>query len=185
MVTQGAAMYNVNDKVVYPGHGVAIINKLIEKQVASQTIQFFELSFLSKEITVMVPVSNLTTLGLRPLATQKEIKTLLEDFCMEQKKVLSNDTAVNSWNKRNKNFQAKLKTGFLKDLASIYLELKNISNYKELSFGERSVLQQTERLLAEEISIVMNISAIEAAETLCIHAAQNINIKETTVLLNR
>ena len=87
MVTQGAAMYNVNDKVVYPGHGVAIINKLIEKQVANQTISFFELSFLSKEITVMVPVSNLTTLGLRPLATQKEIKIIEAKLAKTQKEL--------------------------------------------------------------------------------------------------
>ena len=59
-----------------------------------------------------------------------------------------------------------MRSGSIKDLGSIYVELKSLMAYKELSFGERAVLQQVENLLAEEISIVFNFTIPEAIEKL-------------------
>jgi RNA polymerase-interacting CarD/CdnL/TRCF family regulator len=73
---------------------------------------------------------------------------------------------VSNWNKRNKAYQGTLRTGNLQEICSIYRDLKHIENHKELSFGEKSLLQQTELLLAEEISIVKNVEIARAAEQL-------------------
>jgi CarD family transcriptional regulator len=167
-------MYSVNDKVVYPGHGVATVTQVINKTVNNESLTFYELSFLSKEITVLVPVKNFMQIGLRPLSRREEINALLESFCLTHKIVPAYEGIVNSWNKRNKHFQTKMRSGILKDLGSIYIELKSVMANKELSFGERAVLQQAEHLLAEEISLVLNISIEEAIETLAIHVSQNI-----------
>ncbi len=61
---------------------------------------------------------------------------------------------ASNWNKRNKEYQSKLRTGSLFDLSSIYRDLRHISLYKELSFGEKNLLQQIEMLLVEEITLV-------------------------------
>jgi CarD family transcriptional regulator len=167
-------MYSVNDKVVYPGHGVAIVTQVITKTVNNESLTFFELSFLSKEITVLVPVKNFMQIGLRPLSRREEINALLESFCLTHKIVPAYEGIVNSWNKRNKHFQTKMRSGILKDLGSIYIELKSVMINKDLSFGERAVLQQAEHLLAEEISLVFNVTIEEAIETLAIHVSQNI-----------
>ena len=78
---------------------------------------------------------------------------------------ISYDAATN-WNKRNKDYQCKLRTGDLQEICKIYRDLKNMSVYKELSFGEKALLQQTETLLAQEISLVQNMNEEKAVEHL-------------------
>ena len=159
-------MYSVNEKIVYPGHGVTVVTQIINKTIINETLPFYELSFISKEITVLVPIKNFEQLGLRPLVNKKEINELLENFCLICKPIICHEGTINSWNKRNKNFQTKMRSGSIKDLGSVYVELKSLMAYKELSFGERAVLQQVEHLLAEEISIVFNFTIPEAIEKL-------------------
>lgn len=174
-------MYSVNDKVVYPGHGVAIVTQIINKTVGSESLSFYELSFINKEITVLVPVKNFAQIGIRSLAQKEEIEKLFENFCLHLKVTPHNhhhEGVVNSWNKRHKQFQSKLRSGFLTDLGSVYFELKHTMNQKELSFGERTVLQQTEHLLAEEISLVLGVGIAEACEMLSLYASQNIMPKK-------
>ena len=71
-----------------------------------------------------------------------------------------------NWNKRNKEYQGKLRTGDLCEICEIYRHLKHVELQKELSFGEKTLLHQTEALLVEEIAIVRNISENEAADYL-------------------
>jgi CarD family transcriptional regulator len=76
------------------------------------------------------------------------------------------DAAATNWNKRNKEYQGKLRSGNLLELCAIYRDLRHIEGNKELSFGEKSLLQQTENLLIEEIAIVTKVAAADAARQL-------------------
>ena len=58
-------MFEVKDKVVYPGHGVAIIDEIIEKQIAGTNVNFFKLTFLYKDMTILLPVHNIQSSGVR------------------------------------------------------------------------------------------------------------------------
>lgn len=161
---KGSAMFDRNEMVVYPGHGVAIINCIIEKTIAGKATQFFELRFLNKDMTILVPTENAIEVGIRPLSSLDYINDI---FAMLQKPYMTkHNEIVSNWNKRNKAYQGTLRTGNLQEICAIYRDLKHIENYKELSFGEKSLLQQTELLLAEEISIVKDIEIDRAAEQL-------------------
>ncbi len=157
-------MFSLHEKVVYPGHGVARINKVVEKKIGGKTAQFFELTFLNKDMTVLVPMNNATSVGIRRLSSAENIsdvfKVLAEpaDGC--------HDTTATNWNKRNKEYQCKLRSGNLQEICKIYRDLKHISVQKELSFGEKALLSQTEALLVEEISIVKNVEEDQAVEQL-------------------
>jgi len=59
-------MFIRNEKVVYPGHGVAVISAVIEKKIAGRVLQFFELRFLNKDMTILVPTDNAIAVGIRP-----------------------------------------------------------------------------------------------------------------------
>jgi len=158
-------MFTRNEKVVYPGHGVAIISCIIEKKIAGRISQFFELRFLNKDMTILVPTDNASDVGIRPLCSAEHINDIFKK--LSQPAVIKNqDAAVSNWNKRNKEYQGKLRSGNLLEICAIYRDLRHIEYHKELSFGEKSLLQQTESLLVEEISIVSNIEAISAAEYL-------------------
>ena len=65
-------MFNQHEKIVYPGHGVAIIERVLERKVGGKTANFYELRFLNKDMTILVPVDNIESIGIRKLSTQKD-----------------------------------------------------------------------------------------------------------------
>lgn len=150
-------MFNQHEKIVYPGHGAAIIQRVIERNIGGKTASFYELQFLNKDMTILVPVDNIESIGIRKLSTQKDIGNLFKIFS-EPVERHHNEVALN-WNKRNKEYQCKIRSGNLKDIGEIYRDLRNIEKHKELSFGEKSLLQQTESLLAEEIALAYDIAS--------------------------
>jgi CarD family transcriptional regulator len=159
-----AATFCVDEKIVYPGHGVAKINRIVEKQVAGSRARFYELKFLNKDMTILVPTHNLSSVGIRRLSSTEHITDIFKTLVQPSQRI-SQESATN-WNKRNKDYQCKLRTGDLQEICKIYRDLKNMSAYKELSFGEKALLQQTEMLLAQEISLVQNMDEQKAVEHL-------------------
>lgn len=147
-------MFSVHDKVVYPGHGVAQIQRIVEKNVSGLTIAFYELTFLHKDVTVLVPTNNAVMVGIRPLSSQDSIKDIFQILSRPTQRAPQHEFTTSNWNKRNKEYQLKLRTGSLKELSEIYRDLRFIETQKELSFGEKNLLHQTESLLVEEISLV-------------------------------
>jgi len=158
-------MFTRNEKVVYPGHGVAIISCVIEKKVAGRLSQFFELRFLNKDITILVPTDLATAVGIRHLSSVEYIKKIF-NLLAQPTMVKQLDSNVSNWNKRNKGYQTTIRRGDPLEICQIYKDLRNIEINKELSFGEKSLLQQTESLLIEEIAIVTKMDVADAAKQL-------------------
>lgn len=158
-------MFNLNDRVVYSGHGVAKINRIIKKIVGDKVTAFYELKFINKEMTILVPTSCHGQNSLRPLTSQEKIDDVFE-FLAQPTKKRRVDGALGNWKQRNKEYQSKLRTGDLKHISEIYRELKHIEQYKELSFCEKNLLNQTEMLLAEEIALVKKFGEEKAIECL-------------------
>ena len=156
-------MFTLNEKVVYPGHGVAQVSRIIKKQVAGNLVSFFELKFLNKDMTILVPLHNVEQVGIRKLCTNKKISDIFK-MLSEPSSGAYLDSAATNWNKRNKEYQGKLRTGDLSEICSIYKDLKQIAQQKELSFGEKNLLHQTEALLVEEIALVQNIGTDKAMQ---------------------
>lgn len=158
-------MFNLNDRVVYSGHGVATINRIIKKIVGDKVTAFYELKFINKEMTILVPTECTKQNSLRPLTSKEKIDDVLELLAEPSKKRRA-DGALGNWKQRNKEYQSKLRTGDLKHISEIYRELKHIELYKELSFCEKNLLNQTEMLLAEEIALVKKYGEDKAIEYL-------------------
>lgn len=170
-------MFCLNEKVVYPGHGVAEVKRIITKTISASEVSFYELSFTEKDITILVPTNNAEAIGIRKVSSNEHIKAAFKILSKIDKKTLNLDFSTSNWNKRNKEFQKKLSTGNLEELIEIYRDLKCIELKKSLSFGEKSLLQQTEYLLVEEISTVENCSIDNAIENLRTVCSANINRK--------
>jgi CarD family transcriptional regulator len=150
-------MFDCYENVVYPGHGVARISRIVEKRVAGVLTTFYELTFLSKDVTVLVPTVNAHLVGLRRLSSTECVDEVFQLLAKPAQLVAYSEFPVTSWNKRNKGYQLKLRTGSLYELSEIYHDLKLIEKSKPLSFGEKNLLAQAEALLAEEISLIRNI----------------------------
>ena len=154
-------MFLLNEKVVYPGYGVAIINRLVERLVLNKKTNFFELKFYNKDMTVLIPEDRLESIGIRKLSTLKELSIMFEHLNMFTVNDIITEHNASTWNKRNKEYQSKLRSGQLSKISAIYKELQLIALDKELSFGERNLFNQIEFLLIEEISAIKQNESIE------------------------
>ena len=119
---------------------------------------------------MLVPTLNSDSVGLRCLSSHEHVKGVFTMLTEPDPHASNLEFTPANWSKRNKEYQTKLKNGDLKELCSIYRELNIISGYKELSFGEKSLLHQIESLLVEEISLVEELGeekTIEQLRSLC------------------
>lgn len=149
-------MFSLHEKVVYPGYGVAQISRLVQRIISGTTTNFFELTFAHKDMTILIPENRLESVGVRRLISKKQLQVVFADL-MDIADCKSSDLSVGNWNKRNKEYQCKLRTGDIFQVSSIYKDLKIIGFEKELSFGERNLLVQIEEILVEEVGAVLGV----------------------------
>lgn len=154
---EGIFMFNLKDKVLYPGHGIAIIEKIIEKNIGETKVKFFKLNFLYKDMTMLLPMNNIQSCGVRYPSDKLEIKKVFDLLYKKpEKKLQQLDFTPSGWNRRNKDYQMKIQSGKILDITYVYRDLMCVTQQKELSFGERKLLILAEELLAQEIQIVNN-----------------------------
>ena len=150
-------MFKLNDHVVYPGHGVAVVAEIIERTVAGTAIKFLKLSFLFKDTTILVPTYNVDNIGIRLPADEKLVNSTLKELGKKPERQLESiDFTPSGWNRRYKDYQMRIQSGDLLEISKIYRDLMHIAQQKDLSFGERTVLQTTEELIVQEIQVVKN-----------------------------
>jgi CarD family transcriptional regulator len=153
--TQGDAMqsstdvkFKVGDKAVYPAQGVAEVIKIEEKDIAGSRQQFYVLRILDTDRKIMVPVSNASAVGLRQVISEVEIREIF-DILKERTIAFDNQT----WNRRYRGFMDKIKTGSIYDVAEVLRDLYRLKTDKQLSFGERRMLDTARTLIVKEIAI--------------------------------
>jgi len=158
-------MFLLNDKVVYPGYGVALISKLVKRLISGRQTSFYELKFFNKDMAVLIPEDRIEEVGIRRLSSNEDLELVFK-ILSEPIKQNEYEIGLNNWNKRNKKYQLNLRSGDLMRICHIYKDLQWINKTKELSFGERTLKTKIEQLLIEEISIVKNIDKEKALEYL-------------------
>jgi len=157
-------MFSLNEKVIYPGHGVARVNRIIKKQVGGCNTTFYELVILSNKSTVLIPIDRLTESGIRSISI-KRIDDLFKVLAKPFRKKLSEIPTAN-WTKKSKFYLGGLRTGNLEAVCNIYKDLMYNATHKDLSYSEKNLLQKTENLLVEEIIVATGMSDGQARERL-------------------
>lgn len=140
--------FKVGDKAVYPAQGVAEIIKIEEKDIAGSRQSFYVLRILDTDRKIMVPVSNANAVGLRQVISEQEIREIF-DILRERTITFDNQT----WNRRYRGFMDKIKTGSIYDVAEVLRDLYRLKTDKQLSFGERRMLDTARGLIVKEIAI--------------------------------
>jgi CarD family transcriptional regulator len=140
--------FKVGDKAVYPAQGVAEVIKIEEKDIAGKRQAFYVLRIMDTDRKIMVPVSNATAVGLRQVISEQEICEIF-DILKERTIAFDNQT----WNRRYRGFMDKIKTGSIYDVAEVLRDLYRLKTDKQLSFGERRMLDTARTLIVKEIAI--------------------------------
>lgn len=146
--TNDAVSFEVGQKIVYPGHGVGQVQKIESKEIAGSTISFYMIRILESDVTVMVPLNKINNVGVRAIASSKQVK---EVYSLLKK----NEIVVeqSTWNRRHREYMDKIKTGSIFEIAEVLRDLCIIRNDKVLSFGEKKMLELAKGLLIKELSI--------------------------------
>lgn len=150
-VSQGkgaSILFEIGDMAVYPTQGVGVIEDIEAREYSGHTQRFYILRIVDSDMKIMVPVTNAVNVGLRHLIDQERIIGIFDALAEPQ---IAGKIA--SWSRRQREYNDKLKTGDLLDVAEVLRELYQISTAKELSYGEKKVLEQARKLLVTEVAL--------------------------------
>ena len=152
--------FRIGEKVVYPTHGVGIIEQIHCWPSSGSSQKFYLLRIYSNSLRVMVPFSNATSVGLRRIVKSNEIGRILQYLsdgdCMPE----------TDWKCRFKENSEKMRSGSLLRVAEVLKCLLRVSKTKELSFRERKMLDRARYLLTSELAVVKNLNHPEAEAVL-------------------
>lgn len=138
--------FKVGDNAVYPGHGVGRVNAIESKEIGGQKLTFYSIQIIETGMKIMVPQANVRNVGLRPIITKIEADQVI-GILKETNVKIDNQT----WNRRYREYMEKIKTGGVKEIAEVLRDLFLLKVDKELSFGERKMLDTARSLLLKEL----------------------------------
>jgi CarD family transcriptional regulator len=161
--------FKKGDRVIYPNHGIGVIQDVIKTTIAGSEHSLYRMHILSNESTVMVPVENIEEVGLRPVATKKEVDKLFRNL-----RDGSIDT-YGDWKGRYQENSEKMRTGSILEVASVYKNLMLLSQHKPLSYRERKMLDRARYLIVSEVALVVDSTEETAGNRL--DKAVNVSIK--------
>jgi len=142
--------FSIGDKVVYPTHGVGIIEQISSRTIGSQIERFYLLKIKASSLKVMVPFHNVGSVGLRKVIRNGEVQKIV-DFLAYGKCENNAD-----WKYRFKENSDKMRTGSLLDVAIVLKGLLLLAQSKPLSFREKKMLERTRYLLVSELAMAKN-----------------------------
>ena len=145
-------LFQVGDKAVYPVHGVAEVVALENRDIGGSDMPVYILKIIETGLKIMVPTVNAGAVGLRELISSKQVK---EVYAILKSRDVPRDTQT--WNRRYREYMEKIKTGSVFEIAEVLRDLCVLRGSKDLSFGERRMLDTARSLLIKEIAIAKGI----------------------------
>ena len=141
-------VFAAGDMAVYPAHGVGVILSIETKTIGGIDQSFYVMKILDNDMTIMIPTATSKNVGLRSIISVKEVDRVL-NILMERDIQISSQT----WNRRYRDYMDKIKTGSAFEVAVVLRDLYLLSDDKELSYGERKMMDTARNLLVKEISL--------------------------------
>jgi CarD family transcriptional regulator len=146
-------IFRVGDLAVYPAHGVGRIESIEAKELYGQNQHFYIMRILENNMVIMIPTQNAEHVGLREIVREEEVPKI---FKILKAKNIEFDNQT--WNRRYREYMEKIKTGSVYEVAEVLRDLFLLRLDKELSFGERKMLDTAKNLLVKEISIAKKVN---------------------------
>jgi CarD family transcriptional regulator len=141
--------FQVGDKVVYPNHGIGVVEDILaDALAASDSRQYYKLRILANSTVVKVPVQNVDGVGLRRVITERDVERIFD--LLENRKIEHHS----NWKGRYKDNSDKMRSGSIYDVAGVLKDLSFLSKKKSLSFREKRMLDRARFLIVSEVAEV-------------------------------
>ncbi|MDH5681943.1 MAG: CarD family transcriptional regulator [Spirochaetota bacterium] len=148
-------MYEVGAKVVYPMHGVGLIQTIEEKNILDKKRQYYIMELFHTNMTVMIPVEMSDKVGLRGVVGM--------DVINEAYSILKSEATEldEDWKVRYSSNHGKIKSGSFVELAEVVRNLFIRNQIKELSNSEKRLFENALKLMVDEIAFSTETEKVE------------------------
>ena len=150
--------FEVGDKVIYPNHGLGVVQRIENRTIMGTALGFYSLRMADSDTVVLVPLENVDGVGLRRAVGDGDIKKLFA--LLGNGKIDSHQ----NWKGRFKDNSDKMRTGSIYDMADVLKSLTFLSKSKSLSFREKRMLDRAKALIISEVSEVAREKAREVEQ---------------------
>jgi len=148
-------MFKIQSLAVYPAHGVGIIEGIETFEVLGSSQDVYVMRILENNMIIRIPTKNVKTVGLRELIDEKDVPQIYKILRGPKQ---TNDTQT--WNRRYRDYMEKIKAGSIYDIAEVYRDLATLNHEKDLSFGERKMLDTARNLIIKELSLAKKVEEV-------------------------
>src|SRR5271165_3737719 len=148
--------FKVNEFVVYPAHGVGQVVAIEEQEVAGFKLELFVISFSKDKMTLRVPTSKVTAVGMRKISDPEAAKRSLD--------ILSGRARIKRtmWSRRAQEYETKINSGDINAIAEVVRDLYRSEAQPEQSYSERQLYEAALDRMVREISVVQKSNEIDA-----------------------
>jgi len=136
------------DMAVYPAHGVGLIEAIETQTIGGINQRFYVMKVLDNDMTIMIPTATSSKFGLRAIIPLEEVPKVIDILKERDVKI-----TAQTWNRRYREYMEKIKTGSVFEVAVVLRDLFLLKEDKELSYGERKMLDTAKNLLVKELSL--------------------------------
>ena len=149
-------MFAAGDMAVYPAHGVGRIQAIESQTIGGIDQSFYVMKILDNDMTIMIPTRTSKNVGLRAIISREEVDKVIEILKERDIKISSQ-----TWNRRYRDYMEKIKTGSVYEVAVVLRDLYILRVDKELSYGERKMMETAKSLLVKELSLAQELEEQE------------------------
>ena len=130
-------LFQIGEKIVYPNHGIGTVENISTRSFGAQAERFYLLRLTYTSMTVMVPFSHVTEIGLRKVTRNGEVARVLSYLAEGSSKRKCD------WKDRFKENSDRMRKGTLLEIAEVLKTLLVLQTEKPLSFREKKMLDRT------------------------------------------
>jgi CarD family transcriptional regulator len=141
-------VFDVGEMAVYPAHGVGVIESIEHRAVGETEQSFYVMKILNNNMVIMIPTATSNNVGLRSIISSTEVDDVFD--ILQEKDV---EIGSQTWNRRYREYMEKIKTGSVYEVAAVLRDLYLLQEDKDLSYGERKMMDTAKGLLVKELSI--------------------------------
>lgn len=151
--------FKVGDHAVYPGYGVGKVVAVETKEIMGTKLEFYSVQILETGLKIMVPKAGMNQVGLRPIITAVDAQRVISILKVKDVKI-----DKQTWNRRSREYKEKINTGSVFEIAEVLRDLFLLKVDKELSFGERKMLDNARGLLMKELTLAVDKETLTSEE---------------------
>lgn len=146
-------VFRVGDRAVHPQHGVGEITAVDERDIGGTRGLYYIMKILDRGMTVMIPVGAALQVGLRSIMSPKDAEAILETMRAREVAV-----DVQPWSRRFRIYTEMIKSGSPVEVAKVLRDMNRLKFDKDLSFGERRLLDTARSLLMKELAFAKRMT---------------------------